>query len=225
MQDYLQDCITDFQQKGNLTAAVAPSEFRELFCSKCANRDCMNRQSGDPMAARLATQFDRLMNPTRGNPGDPRYAQIVGANWEDMTREALKLVISGRRNDWTVPVIGDTAPKPLPVKAAEPVLDEDDEDEGNDGGDEGGGTPLELPSPPKPPAPLHPKKNPTFRPETRGNAQIQGGMIGGAPLPEPKKAPPPIDPWAAPVPASTSDHKISSGAVIKLGAGGYIIDE
>lgn len=69
------------------------------------------------------------------------------------------------------------------------------------------------------PAPQHPKKHPGFRPQGRGNAVAQGGMIGGAPKPKHEPAP---DPWAAPDPKVTG-QRVNPGAVIKFGADGKII--
>ena len=105
MRDLLQDCMEDFRRKAKLTTAVPPSDFRELFCSKCNNTSCVNRQAGDPLAVRVATQFDRLMNPMQSDPTLPKYAQISQNEWEDMTQEAMKLIISSRRNDWEVPIL------------------------------------------------------------------------------------------------------------------------
>jgi hypothetical protein len=119
MQDLLQDCMEDFRRKAKLKVAVKPSDVLDLFCSKCQNAKCVNALQGDPLAVRAATQFDRLTNPLQANPNDPKYAQIVGFNWEDMAREAKRLAISAQRNDWTVPSLDALKPPTAPAPAVE----------------------------------------------------------------------------------------------------------
>lgn len=245
MQDFLLDCMEDFRRKANLSTPVAPGEFRGLFCSKCKNLKCVNRQTGDPLALRVATQFQRLTQPNQADPFLPRYAQIAAKEWEDMTQEALKLVIADRRGDWEVPEIEVTDGVALPAgRGPTNVVDEavrnlasaqgkatphlpempTDKDEFvNAAAELLGEMEVEEQEPEPdvtPPAPTHPKSNPTFRPGGRGNAVDQSGMIDGSPAPPAEEQP---DPWS--VAPATGDRKVEAGAVIKLGAGGEIVDE
>lgn len=235
MQDYLQDCMEDFRRKAELNTPVAPSEFKELWCSKC-QQQCVNARFGDPLSQRVATQFDRLTRPTQADPNLPKYAVLLAKEWADMSREALKLEISSRRGDWEVPEIDIT--DGVPQVAARGSTEVVDEAVRNLAKAQGKRTPnlpeiasdkdefvkdaealleeLPKPEPKKPPAPKHPKKDPAFRPAARGNAPDQGGMIDGGPAPK-MVAP---DPWEAPPPKE--DRKVKAGAVIKFGDGGVI---
>ena len=240
MRDLLQDCMEDFRRKAKLTTAIPPSDFKELFCSKCNNASCVNRQAGDPLAVRVATQFDRLMNPVQSDPNLPKYAQISQNEWEDMTQEAMKLIISSRRNDWEVPIL-DGVPEAASTQNTEVVdsaIRELAKAKGVDApelpapsvefdelpsGQVDMGEDFEEPEPEPPPKvvkkpPSHPKKEATFRPANKGNAPSQDGMIGGGPSPKPKKA---QDPWAVP----DIGKKVSTGATVKFGSGGVIEDE
>lgn len=241
MQDYLQDCMEDFRRKASLTTAVSPSEFKELWCSKC-QQACVNARFGDPFVNRIASQFDRLTRPNQADPHQPKYASIVAREWADMTREALKLEVADRRGDWEVPEIDITDGTPQVAtrggtsvvdqavrnlaqaqgrKAPElPEVPSDDEEFSRDAA-----ALLEEkkpePVPPRPPAPQHSKKNPSFRPSQRGNAPAQEGMLDGSPIPNQE----PEDPWAAPPSTTEVRRKVQPGAVIKFGAGGEIADD
>tara|TARA_Y100000310_G_scaffold261537_1_gene270929 strand:- start:2071 stop:2820 length:750 start_codon:yes stop_codon:yes gene_type:complete len=249
MRDFLQDCMEDFRRKAKLDTPVSPGDFRELFCSKCNNKECVNRQTGDPLSLRVATQFERLTKAQQADPLLPQYAQIVAKEWEDMTREALRLEIADRRGDWEVPDIDVNDGVPLAAgRGRTNVVDEavrdlaeaqgkatphlpeipPDRDEfANEAADLPGeleGHPEEPEEPKEPekaaPAPQHPKKNPTFRPGGRGNSEDQSGMIGGGPIPPSEK---PADPWA--VVPDKGGKKVEAGATIKFGTGGEIADE
>ncbi len=245
MQDLLLDCMEDFRRKASLSTPVAPSDFKELWCSKCNNTDCVNFQTGDPLTRRVATQFERLTNPNQADPNIPKYAKIVIKEWQDMTREALKLEISDRRGDWEIPEIDITDGVPQPAgRGHTNVVDEAVRNLAKAQGKEAPHLPEmssdpeefakaaadllgELPEPedePEPevkqPAPQHPKKNPAFRPAGRGNAEAQGGMIGGGPVPPPEE---PVDPWA--VVPSKGGKRVAAGATIKFGAEGEIADD
>lgn len=248
MRDFLSDCMSDFKQKAKLNVEVPVGDFKQLFCVKC-KQQCAHRLSGDPLAQRVATQFDRLVRAQKADSFLPKYAQIVAAEWLDMTKEALKLEIADRRQDWEVPIpIPDTtavveeAVKSLSAEMPEDVVPEVWEralelakaksyDQGYVEAIyrrllKGYVPPPEAEdtkgSPPPPAAPKHPKKDPAFRPNARGNAPSQDGMLlgpEGAPL-TPKKVPV-VDPWAVPVPA-TSGATVRAGAVLKFGSDGKI---
>ena len=236
--------MEDFRRKAKLDTPVSPGDFRELFCSKCKNTDCVNRQSGDPLSFRVATQFERLTNPQQADPNLPKYAQIVLKEWQDMTREALRLEISDRRGDWEVPDIDitdgvsqvappgsttvvDNAVRNLAKAQGKevphlPEIPSNEDDFSKAAVDLLGEIEDAEPEPetPKEPAPQHPKKNPAFRPAARGNAEDQSGMVGGGPIPPPEK---PVDPWA--VKTDEGGRKVEAGATVKFGAGGEIVDE
>jgi hypothetical protein len=101
-QDLLPDCLADWKQKTQKVGnPPSTDQFKELFCRACRNPVCVNHQAGDPFAARMSNQADRLMNPSQADPNQPKYARIVQADFANLLNQAVKLEISSKRNDWT----------------------------------------------------------------------------------------------------------------------------
>lgn len=98
MADFWHECFDPAMQ-------VPPKEFERTFCRVCRNQKC-ERSAGskDKWVNRMATQVDRLLaNPKFADPDDPRYQDIRATDFPSALREAMRLEISDRKNDWTVP--------------------------------------------------------------------------------------------------------------------------
>lgn len=140
MADYWHDCFDP-------AAKVSPKEFEHLFCRVCRNQEC-TRSAGskDRWLNRMTTQVDRLLvNPKFADPNDPQFRDIRATDFPSAVREAMRLEISDRRGDWSVPSEADaldlavrmtTQPgrpaevEPPPPDVVPPVEDdEDDEDD------------------------------------------------------------------------------------------------
>lgn len=123
---------------------MPPKEFERTFCRVCRNQEC-DRSAGSKLlwVQRMTTQVDRLFeNPNFADPNDPRYADIRAVDFPSAMREAMRLEISSRNNDWNVPSDEDAsrmvaemaarvAPnlsKPTPVLEPLPVVDDVDDE-------------------------------------------------------------------------------------------------
>jgi|GEM_PF-1741531 len=128
---------------------VSPNDFERMFCRQCRNPTC-DRSAGSGLRwlKRILTQEDRLLsNPKFADPNDPRFKEIRSVEFPSALKEAMKLEISDRRGDWTVPTEADTmrmaaemrsapltqiivppTPEPAPKPPPPPVVEEDDDD-------------------------------------------------------------------------------------------------
>ena len=95
-RDLLQEC-NDLR--------IPEKEFRDLFCVRCKNPECVNAGFADSMwSARMLTQEDRLLiNPKFADLEDPQFQHLRSLDFPDMLQQAMRLEISDRRKDWEVP--------------------------------------------------------------------------------------------------------------------------
>lgn len=224
MNDFLEACLDDISGPGGDRDYRA---FQETFCARCRNPQCVHAKwAKDRFSARVSTQVDRFFNPNRAEQGDPRYAQIT--DFQNLLREALRLEVSARKGDWSVPEIPIT--DGLSEVAHENTTNAVDTAVRNLARAKGGEEP-DLPDPaeafveeaealleesPKPPPnptpPMSPLRPASAPPKPGNTAPREGIMIGGGPAPKPP-APPPGDPWA-PKPVV---QYVKPGAVIQMG--------
>ena len=89
--------------------AMSPNDFERTFCKVCRNQDCTrSRGSETAWLQRISTQVDRLLiNPKFADPKDPKFTDIRSVDFPSAVREAMRLEISDRKRDWTVPTEED----------------------------------------------------------------------------------------------------------------------
>ena len=95
----------------NPSMEMSPNDFERTFCRQCRNPTC-DRSAGSGLRwlKRILTQEERLLNnPKFADPNDPRFKEIRSVEFPSALKEAMKLEISERRGDWTVPTEADTA--------------------------------------------------------------------------------------------------------------------
>jgi len=81
---------------------VSDQEFESLFCVRCRNSDCTRANWGrDLFQSRVLTQEERLLNPQQVDPAG--YEAL--ADFANMFQEAMRLEVSDRKGDWTIPEI------------------------------------------------------------------------------------------------------------------------
>lgn len=98
MKDLIDDCISDLGQKRDYKA------FQAAFCDHCRNPNCIHAKwSKDKFADRVTKQPDRFFNLPQTDFRNPKYAVLV--DFTNMIREALRLEISDRKKDWSIPEI------------------------------------------------------------------------------------------------------------------------
>lgn len=94
----------------NPSMGMTPNDFERTFCRQCRNPTC-DRSAGSGLRwlKRIMTQEERLLNnPKFADPNDPRFQEIRRVEFPSALKEAMKLEISERRGDWTVPTEADT---------------------------------------------------------------------------------------------------------------------
>lgn len=235
MSDLLRDCNSG-------SVKTDPKTFRDTWCARCSRKECdlaMFAQS-DPMAVRNATWHDKFFGTPEADLTLPKFAQIARLDFPNLLQKAMRLEVSERRGDWSVPeipvldgqvlsapqattahvddavrVLAGRTPRSAPPP---PPLEEDDVAEGEDIEEEDIEEPEPLPVPP-----VHiPKKVPP-QPAGRNTADPGEVMIGGALAPATQQRGRPSaesDPWApAPKAAVTV---VKSGAKIQFGTGGQV---
>lgn len=137
----------------NQSMGMTPNEFEQTFCRQCRNPTC-DRSAGSGLRwlKRIMTQEERLLNnPKFADPNDPRFKEIRSVEFPSALKEAMKLEISERRGDWTVPTELDTMqlaaemrsaplsqivvpptpaapPPPSPTPPSTPEVEEDDDE-------------------------------------------------------------------------------------------------
>ena len=233
MADFLRDC-----NSGDLK--TDPKSFQEVWCIRCSRVECnlAGFVQNDPMAIRNATWRERFFGTPEANLSLPKYAQIAQVDFPNLLQKAMKLEISARRGDWSVPEIPvldgqvlsapqditnhvDAAARSLAGASGRPFLGMDPDDEDGDPDEspeddeyiEDEEVPAEEPLPPVPvraQAPAPPRRN------TPDPGDV---MIGGAPAEVQRSRPATeTDPWA-PAPKATT-VVVKTGARVQFGAGG-----
>jgi hypothetical protein len=84
-----------------------PKEFQEVWCVRCSQPGCdlAKFAQTDPMARRQATWREEFFGKPQADTRIPKFAQIAGLDFKDMLEKAVKLEVSTRRGDWSVPEI------------------------------------------------------------------------------------------------------------------------
>jgi len=231
MPDTLRDCNTGELKIDNKT-------FVDTWCAKCHTPSCDLAALAkiDPMAQRNATWREKFFGAKEADLTVPRFAQIAQTDFPNMLQKAMKLEISARRGDWSVPEIPVLDGRVQPatqdttaqVEAAArqlsgkgnppPSLRLDEPDEAPPINDDEGLEDDEEPLPPPHPVPR--KAQP---PQPAGRNTIDPGevMIGGGHAPTvPSRTPPgpKLDPWAPP--PKPSVVIVQPGARVQFGADG-----
>lgn len=89
---------------------MSPKVFENTFCKVCRNPTCSHLTQGGAWTRRVATQMERLFtSPKFADPNDPRFADIAKLDFPSAVQEAMRLTISDRRGDWSVPTQADAA--------------------------------------------------------------------------------------------------------------------
>ena len=223
-KDLLQDCMRSVAAPTQGQSLDARS-FQETFCLRCRNPECTNAGwSKDIFAKRVASQEDRLLNPTRVDPSI--FGSKLPADFLDMLQTAIKLEIADQRGDW------------MPV-AEFPILDgrvEKSSKETTDAVDQAvrklqhkeSGITMEEdePFPEEPPVIEEqvPEKVPEKAPQQpypqiqmqRNNTDnpSEGIILDGGPVAASKQAPATVDPWDA----TKKVQVVEPGTKIKMGA-------
>jgi hypothetical protein len=230
MSDYLTDCNAgEFR--------IDPKTFRQTWCVRCSRSECSLAEfvTNDPMAIRQATWQDRFFDPAQADLAIPKFALIAKLDFPDLLQKAMKLEVSERRGDWSVPEINiadgrivsaspdvtnqvDEAVRQLSQSGRPPEDDYDDPalDEYDDPAlDE----PVAEPAAEVELLPVHSGKPLVARPMRINTPDPGEVMIGGGPNPVQRAKPQPeTDPWAAP---SKPKHKVVKlGATIQFGTDG-----
>jgi len=230
MSDFLSEC-----NSGDLR--IDPKTFRETWCVRCSRPECdwAGFAKNDPMAIRNATWRERFFGDNAADLSVPEFARINALDFPNMLQKAMKLEISARRGDWSVPDIelpitdgrivrasGDTAtqvdeavrrlrtsPNEQEQFLAEETPEPEVEDDPPPAESEPPQQQLFSPEPPK-------KAPPTSQPAA-GNTPDRGEvMIGGAPAASSREPPrPEADPWAPPL--KPKHRVVEVGATITLG--------
>lgn len=243
MVDFFREC-----NSGDLK--IDPKTFTETWCVRCHRPDCDLAELArlDPMAERNATWRKRFFGAQQADLSVPKYAQVAQLDFPDLLRKAMKLEVSERRGDWTVPEIPvldgrierapkdttshvDAAVRSLASRGVSLILDEpepdltepDDEDDSGLEDDEEDLEPEDSDSDlPEPDIRVPIQPRPVQAPPSSRNTPDPGEvMIGGAPAPAAQQRGRPMaetDPWA-PAPQPTVVI-VKSGAKIQFGAGG-----
>jgi hypothetical protein len=102
MRDFWGEC---FDPRAEMPAKT----FERTFCRVCMNPGCeRSAATGLSWSRRMATQTERLFtNPSFADPDDPRFREIRKIDFPSAVQEAMRLEISDRRGDWSVPTAED----------------------------------------------------------------------------------------------------------------------
>jgi hypothetical protein len=135
MGDLWNECFT-------LEAQMTPQQFETTFCQICRNGICdRSAANGVQWLKRILTQQERLLdNPHFADPNDPSFASIRERDFPSTLKEAMRLEISERKGDWSVPteietnayaleMMGIVSPAPSEPKGFQaPEIEVKDED-------------------------------------------------------------------------------------------------
>lgn len=113
MKDETANCLEDLKSQGE---RLTVKELRQTYCARCKNPQCGHAEFANTVwDQRILTQQDRLLdNPNFADPNDPRYDFIRKIEWQNMVREAIRLNVSERRGDWSVPDVRPALFVPVP---------------------------------------------------------------------------------------------------------------
>ena len=245
MADHLAEC-----NSGKLR--VDAKSFQQVWCVRCSRPDCdlAKYARDDPMAYRQATWRERYFGDNQADLSVPQFARIAAMDFPNLIQKAVRLEISARRGDWSVPEIeisdgqlvqaspdttkqieeavrrlGHKRPQDtFPASEEYPLENEGDLSNPNHAPpslDEGVSPEPVRVSPEVASPRVSPSKKVAPRPAT-GNAPDPGAvMIGGDPAPVPRGKPAEeLDPWAPP--PKPKHTVIQAGASLRFGSGGTI---
>lgn len=84
---------------------LSPNDFEQTWCRVCRNQECTRAKgSQTSWLQRISTQVDRLLiNPKFADLSDPKFQDIRSVDFPSAVREAMRLEISDRKRDWTIP--------------------------------------------------------------------------------------------------------------------------
>ena len=243
MANYISEC-----NSGKLR--VDPKTFRQTWCVRCSRPDCEFAEFAreDPMAYRQATWRERYFGDNQADMAVPRFARIAAIDFPDLLRKAVRLEISERRGDWSVPEIKDDRRVKASPLTTEQVDEEDrwlgykqeetfraDSEGLPFGVEDHRPTESESPYPEENVSPAvtpHPdggkdprehsnRKAVVQRPSARNVPDCGEVMLGGSPVPTKRLAPvEERDPWAAP--PKPKYTVVKTGASIQFGSSGTI---
>ena len=241
MADLLRECNTGDLKLDHKT-------FQETWCVRCHRPECALAvlAKTDPMAHRNATWRERFFGTPEADLSVPKFAQIAQIDFPNLLQKAMKLEISERRGDWSVPEIPvldgkiivapssttnhvDEAVQKLSRRGGSFLLDEPEpEPEPEPDEEELGPEEEELELEPEVPKPVTPRplpvKAPGPMPTGRNTPDPGEVMIGGGPAsasPQGTFRGRPsgeTDPWAPP--AKPTVTVVKAGAKIQFGADG-----
>lgn len=77
-------------------------QFRQTFCNRCNNSNCV-RSEGE--TARKIKHNLAMLSPVFADPNDPRRLAIP--DFQNMFQEAMRIEVSSRKNDWSIPTAQD----------------------------------------------------------------------------------------------------------------------
>ena len=89
-----------------------PKAFQQVWCVRCSRKDCVlaGFAKNDPLAIRNATWRERLFNADQADLRIPKFARISTLDFPNLLQKAMKLEISERRGDWSVPDVSHIIP-------------------------------------------------------------------------------------------------------------------
>lgn len=250
MADHLREC-----NSGDLKTDA--KTFQQTWCARCSQPDCdlAKFAKTDLMAIRNATWRERYFGTNRADLGIPKFARINKLDFPNLLNKAIKLEISERRGDWSVPDVpvldgvlrqaghdqGDAVNEAVRRLSKRGRLDEEtDPDEAAPTESEGED---HVPEEPEPPLPENPSEKPAVteadppqqtelpssqkpvRP-VKGNVEDRGEvMLGGAPAAV-ERGKPAAEADPWAAPARPKTTVVKAGAKIQFGKGGTMkVDE
>ena len=242
MVDLLRECNSGDLKTDSKT-------FQETWCARCSHGQCDLALFAklDPMAVRNATWEDRYFRTPKADLTIPKFAEIAHRDFPNLLQKAMKLEISDRRGDWSVPEIPvldgqiEVMPSqmtehldnavhrlskrdPLELSKPPPEAFPEDPPEPDvynlvDVGEEDPDPISEPPGPLEEAPAIPPSRTPLPPPSGRNTFDPGEVMVGGAPSEGSRPTPEPeVDPWA---PKSAPGVVIvKTGAKIQFGVGG-----
>ena len=219
MSNYLSEC-------NNGELRIDPKTFQQTWCARCSQKSCdlAVYVKTDPMAYRQATWRERFFGDNQADLNIPRFARVASIDFPDLLVKALKLEISERRGDWSVPEVPISDGHAVQASSETNQQVEEAVRQLRYSDDEGFEDPeIEPESQPElepgPPLVIQERLQP--RPQvarpTSGNLPDPGEvMIGGDPVPVKRDSPrQEVDPWAPP--PKSKCRVVEVGATITLG--------
>ena len=225
MGDLLREC-----NSGDLK--TDPKTFRDTWCARCSRQECdlARYAKNDPMAHRNATWRERFFGAPEADLTIPKFARIAKLDFPNLLQKAMKLEVSERRGDWSVPEIPvldgrvvsapDTTTRHVDeavrrlgsASGCNPLVEDEPEVEDPVEDDEPEDDPLVENPAPRLPIKVEPR--PTGR-----NTPDPGEVLLGGPAPVQRGRPvTETDPWTPPPkPVVTV---VKAGAKIQFGTGG-----